>query len=101
MKETTYTPVPWISGSLGTSATDETIAYVRSVASSPVDAMLGEPYICICCREENAAFIVRACNSFEDLLDFVKTLENDNGNIPAWLWDKRNALIAKAEGRDQ
>lgn len=48
-------------------------------------------------RRENAAnahLIVTA----PELFDFIATLENDDGKIPAWLWEKRNALLAKATG---
>ena len=33
-----------------------------------------------------------------EMLDWIKTLENDDGKIPEWLWKQRAALIAKAEG---
>lgn len=33
-----------------------------------------------------------------ELYDFIATLENDDGAIPAWLWEKREALLAKARG---
>lgn len=36
-----------------------------------------------------------------ELYDFVATLENDTGAIPDWLWEKRNALLAKARGEVQ
>jgi hypothetical protein len=33
-----------------------------------------------------------------DLLDLLKTIENDAGQVPGWLWDRIQAAIAKAEG---
>lgn len=33
-----------------------------------------------------------------ELYDFIATLENDDGKIPAWLWHKRGLLLAKARG---
>lgn len=33
-----------------------------------------------------------------ELLEWIKTLENDNGVIPDWLWKQRAKLIGKAEG---
>lgn len=42
----------------------------------------------------NAALIATA----PDLYDFIATLENDDGRIPDWLWQKRNALLAEARG---
>lgn len=32
------------------------------------------------------------------LYDFVATLENDDGKIPAWLWAQRETLLARARG---
>ena len=34
-----------------------------------------------------------------DLLEALKSIENDCGCIPAAIWDLRNKAIAKAEGR--
>lgn len=36
-----------------------------------------------------------------DLYDFIATLENDDGKIPAWLWDKRENLLARARGETE
>ena len=33
-----------------------------------------------------------------DLLDLLKTIENDSGQVPEWLWIRIQAAIAKAEG---
>lgn len=33
-----------------------------------------------------------------ELLDMLKTIENDGKQVPAWLWDRIQATIAKAEG---
>lgn len=33
-----------------------------------------------------------------ELYDFIDTLENDDGKIPAWLWHKRELLLATARG---
>lgn len=68
MSEAKHIATPWISGVMGTSKSDETICYVRSVASDPVDAMYGAPDICIASGDGNAEFIVRACNAHDDLL---------------------------------
>ena len=39
------------------------------------------------------------CKSAPDMLDWIKTLENDDGCIPEWLWKQRAELIAKAEAQ--
>lgn len=36
--------------------------------------------------------------SAPELYDFIATLENDDGAIPAWLWSKRDRLLARARG---
>jgi hypothetical protein len=33
-----------------------------------------------------------------ELYDFIATIENDDGAIPKWLWDQREALLARARG---
>ncbi|WMT85613.1 hypothetical protein NO932_11805 [Pelagibacterium sp. 26DY04] len=32
------------------------------------------------------------------LYDFVASLENDDGSLPAWVWEWRNRLLAYAHG---
>ncbi len=36
-----------------------------------------------------------------DMLDALKTIENDAGQVPAWLWEMIQNAIAKAEGKAQ
>jgi hypothetical protein len=33
-----------------------------------------------------------------DLYDWIATIENDDGKLPDWLWQQREALLAKARG---
>lgn len=35
-----------------------------------------------------------------DMLDMLKTIENDGNQVPAWLWDRIQQVIAKAEGKE-
>lgn len=44
--------------------------------------------------EANAYLIAAA----PEMYDFIETLENDDGKIPDWLWEKRNQVLAKARG---
>ena len=44
----------------------------------------------------NAALITAA----PDLLEVLKSIENDDGHIPQAIWEMRNAAIDKAEGKD-
>jgi hypothetical protein len=48
------------------------------------------------CPKQKALSLIAAA---PELLETLKSLENDNGNIPLWLWEMRNKAIAKAEGR--
>lgn len=43
-------------------------------------------------QEANAALIAAA----PDMLDLLKTIENDGKQVPDWLWDRIQAVIAKA-----
>jgi hypothetical protein len=44
------------------------------------------------------ALVVRAVNSHEALLEAAKNIENDDGSIPAALWEQLQKAIAQAEG---
>jgi|DEB0MinimDraft_3_1074331.scaffolds.fasta_scaffold63928_1 hypothetical protein len=46
--------------------------------------------------EANAHLIAAA----PDLYDMLKTIENDDGIVPGWLWDRIQATLAKARGED-
>lgn len=35
-----------------------------------------------------------------EMLDMLKTIENDGKQVPPWLWEKIQAVIAKAEAKD-
>jgi len=45
--------------------------------------------------EQNRDIIAAA----PDMFDALKTIENDAGQVPAWLWEMIQKAIAKAEGR--
>lgn len=47
------------------------------------------------CSAADASLISAA----PDLLEALRSIENDSGTIPQAIWDLRNAAIAKAEGR--
>lgn len=49
---------------------------------------------------DNAMADAHLIGAAPELYDFIATLENDDGAIPAWLWEKRNALLAKARGEE-
>ena len=36
-----------------------------------------------------------------DMYDLLSTIENDNGQVPEWLWDKIQLTLAKARGEKQ
>jgi hypothetical protein len=51
---------------------------------------------------ENAeiASNARLIASAPDMYEALSSIENDAGQVPAWLWDKISAAIAKAEGTE-
>lgn len=58
-------------------------------------------WICHSSKEEDAAFIIRACNSHYDLVAFVERFVKDMNNTEAHNCDvvtEARALIAKAKG---
>jgi hypothetical protein len=52
-----------------------------------------------CSSEENAEFIIRACNAHDELIDFVKDVsEFDGRNSTIHLKEIAKELLAKAKG---
>lgn len=45
-------------------------------------------------REANAHLIAAA----PEMYDMLGTIENDSGQVPDWLWDKIQSVLAKARG---
>ena len=45
-------------------------------------------------RNSNAHLIAAA----PDLLEALETIENDDGKIPGWLWDRITKAVARAKG---
>lgn len=33
----------------------------------------------------------------DEMVDFIKSLENDNGQMPAFMWDWRNEILKTIE----
>jgi hypothetical protein len=40
-------------------------------------------------------------DQFEALLEVVKSFENDDGSVPAKIWEMREAVLARCGGRDE
>ena len=95
MSEAKFTPGPW--KALRGHAYWEVSPQVRGD---------GQPFtICDCCptaprcpdgglQEANAHLIAAA----PEMYDMLKTIENDDGSVPGWLWDRIQATLAKARG---
>ena len=63
----------------------------RQIADGDTEFKWGH---CMTPNEANARLIAAA----PELLEALKSIENDDGRIPKAIWDLRNAAIAKAEG---
>lgn len=50
-------------------------------------------------KRADAEFIVRAVNSHDELVAALESIENDDGRIPAAIWEMRNAALRKAKGQ--
>lgn len=37
----------------------------------------------------------KTSKDFDEMFEFISSLENDNNSIPEWLWQKRNELLTK------
>ena len=49
-------------------------------------------------RYEHQPANARLIRAAPDMLDVLKTIENDESQVPEWLWDRIQAVIEKAEG---
>lgn len=85
---------------------DEPVRYIGAshvIAPCSTNPCDPHPYsdcdgICVECYCEPEHQVHQLHFYAPDLYDFIATLENDDRAIPAWLWGKRNALLAKARG---
>jgi hypothetical protein len=48
-------------------------------------------------QDANAELIVKAVNMHDELVEFIENLENDDGSIPAKIWEWRNSILQKAK----
>jgi hypothetical protein len=101
MSNTKHTPLPWLLHS-------EYSTVVMTPGRAIIADTLGIDFDADTDRA-NAAFIVRACNSHEQMVAALREIENhldgrmthqaDNPNYPFWnqLWDIARAALAAAE----
>ena len=61
---------------------------IRSICNFPAGAQVGE-------HDEFNAHLIAAAPEMYDLLS---TIENDNEQVPEWLWNKIQETLAKARG---
>lgn len=45
-----------------------------------------------------ASDVVRHLNAFPEMYDVLDSIENDDGKVPGFLWDRIQAVLAKARG---
>jgi hypothetical protein len=77
MKTTdTHTPTPWY-------AANWTCHAPRTVLVDDASTLTGKRVIAECDRDEDAAFVVRACNSYEQLVAALRTIKTQ-GIGPDW-----------------
>ena len=50
--------------------------------------------VCSCWNQANAHLIAAA----PEMYDLLSTIENDNEQVPEWLWNKIQETLAKARG---
>ena len=50
--------------------------------------------------QKDLAGIIDKETAAPELLEALKSIENDNGSIPAKIWGMRNRAIAKAKGKE-
>ena len=50
-------------------------------------------------KEKTARFALNA--AAPEMYDLLSTIENDDGKIPKWLWDKIQAVLSKARDENE
>lgn len=86
-----HTPGPWRVGkNYGSVVADHPVQEIRG--SDAVEAYGGH-LIAESIAPRNQPIIAAA----PEMLDLLKTIENDGQQVPAWLWERIQAVIAKAE----
>lgn len=89
-----HTAVPYRIGKNGAIVSDDPVV---GMSGSDDIGYYGGHMVAESVTRTNAVFIVKACNCFYDMLEALKNIENDDGHIPATIWNLRNDAIAKAE----
>ena len=84
MSDTKFTKGPWVVANKG-------------LCGDLFDIEFGDDGECIAevVHEEYDAHLIAAAPDMHDLL---VTIENDNNQVPAWLWDKIQCTLKKARG---
>ena len=72
---------------------DESTSSIIQVFSEAEEAK-GDPNICRMQHEPDANLISAAPEMYE----LLNSIENDDGQIPTFLWDKIQSVLAKARG---
>lgn len=47
---------------------------------------------------DQARALVHRANMYEELVDLIATIENDDRKIPEWLWDRVQTVLSRARG---
>lgn len=72
----------WISGVLGSSKSDSTLCYVRTETSNVIEALRGEPDVCLCQGEAVSKLISAAPDLYKALYGFLEAMKNsEDGEI--------------------
>jgi len=97
-----HTKGPWRLG--GAPSGRGSMAGTAVVADHPVPGIGGSDAVDYygghLVAESIAAQNLHVIAAAPEMYDFIDTLENDDGAIPAWLWHKRELLLAKARGEE-
>lgn len=94
MKEAKFTEGEWTA--CGTFVMSETISDTVAIGQAG-DAAI-KYYSSGLVSEEEQAANANLIAAAPDMYDLLSTVENDDGTIPAWLWDKIQMTLAKARG---
>ena len=89
MSESKHTAGPWIANGTAIEENRSPAHVIGHVSTGSIE------------NEEEVAANANLFAAAPDMLDALKTIENDAGQVPKWLWDHIQSVIKKATGESE
>ena len=96
MTQPMFTPGPWVCKEKRSGTREVATVYCTTGGYSTVTG--DEDYssgITLAQRSDANLLLILAA---PEMYDMLETIENDDGSVPAWLWERIQTTLAKARG---